>query len=207
MDGTLVYWLGWFVWVIGTFFLQKSQQRILLCMCVLALLAFLPWVISFGTWSISLGYVFSLSVGYLFLRTFSFKQLLHTWFVTMCIAGAYIGIFVLIQNDPVLLLIDFPYIVMCCMLIVAFLLAKKTTIRLCSIAIGMLHGEAVQAYIIGQQGYMYTVGSLAFFDIWAMSLVSGASLSFVFFLIEVLKQRVQRTTNPSVKRIDKHASV
>lgn len=207
MDGVFVYWFGWLAWIVGTFLLPKNELRQVMCASILALLCFIPLNVIISGNQISIGYVFSLLICYLQLGKLKFIGIMYPAVCCLFVAATYIGIQELIRLDPVILLIDGRFLSAGAVLLTIFILKRRAN-RTAVLATGLLYGDLfLNVYRHGFNGGM-ELGSLAFFDVFAISVsVSTAALVFSMALGK-WRQHVlanSRQPKPVPTRIDKHA--
>ncbi|MDO7283128.1 hypothetical protein Q5W88_08350 [Shouchella clausii] len=207
MDGVFVYWFGWLAWIAGTFLLPKNELRQVMCASILALLCFIPLNVIISGNQISIGYVFSLLICYLQLGKLKFIGIMYPAVCCILVAATYIGIQELIRLDPVILLIDGRFLSAGAVLLTIFIIKRRAN-RTAALATGLLYGDLfLNVYRHGLNGGM-ELGSLAFFDVFAIS-VSMSTAALVFSVaMEKWRQYVlanNRQPKPVPTRIDKHA--
>ncbi|WP_054711779.1 hypothetical protein [Bacillus sp. JCM 19041] len=206
MEGILVYWFGWLVWIASTFLMPKNEFRAVISLCMLAIMIFIPLTMTILNLTVSLGYIFCLLICYMQIGKRSVRKLIYPLFATMCVTCAYVLINELIRIDPVILVIDKRILIALPILLVSFLLlrgAKRTVL----LSIGLLHGEiAVHVWQADLSGTL--IGSYAFFDVLALSATISMCCTMMHKGMKkwesyVLARKTQPTPIPN--RIDKHA--
>ncbi|KHF40354.1 YphA family membrane protein [Halalkalibacter okhensis] len=183
MEGVFIYWFGWLLWVVITFFWSKSKARFWSAFSLLLFFILLPKTFVFANTTVYLVYVlFSV---YLFWQLNKAKKcnLIHSYVASITIAAAYAGFQMMMIFDPIVVYIDSRWMIGIMTAIISFFLAATFMHRLLFAFSGLIQGELLTGLVTQHHLYMdYSIGSLYFFDIVA---VVGSLYSVVWGLKQV----------------------
>jgi hypothetical protein len=182
MEGIFIYWFGWGLWVIISFFWARSKKRFWSAFAILTLLIVLPITFVIVNTSFHLAYcLFSI---YLFWQASKGKRLkrIHSFIASITIGAAYAGFEMVLIFDPVVEFIDSRWMIGCMVAIIAFLLSTNFSHRLLLAFLGLIQGELLAGLV--SQHHLHlgrTIGNLYFFDIIAI-------VGLLFSVVWLLKQ-------------------
>ncbi|MFC0470304.1 hypothetical protein ACFFHM_07110 [Halalkalibacter kiskunsagensis] len=169
MEGIFIYWFGWGLWVVISFFWPKSKKRFWSAFAILSLLILLPTTLVLANTSFHIAYLlFSI---YLFFKISKEKKLkiFHSFIASITIGAAYAGFGMMLIFDPVVELIDSRWMIGCLTAIIAFLLATTFYHRLLLAISGLIQGELLTGLVSQHHLHMgRSIGNLYFFDILAI---------------------------------------
>jgi hypothetical protein len=169
MEGVFIYWFGWLLWVVITFFWSKSKARFWNAFSLLLFFILLPKTLVFANTTVHLVYV--LFSSYLFWQLNKAKEcnLVHAFIASITIAAAYAGFQMMMIFDPVVVYIDSRWMIGLMTGVISFFLAATFKLRLLFAFSGLIQGELLAGLVMQHHLYMdYSIGNLYFFDIVAV---------------------------------------
>ncbi|MDT8860028.1 hypothetical protein N0O92_07260 [Alkalihalobacillus sp. MEB130] len=169
MDGVFIYWFGWILWVIITFFCNKTKTRFWNALLLLLLFILLPRTLHISDTSIHVVYI----IGTIYLFRLIAKEpsynLGHSFVGAITIAAAYGGFQMMLIFDPVVEYMDSRWMTGLVVSVVSFFLTTTFKHRLLIALIGLSQGELLTGIVNQHHLYMdYSIGSFYFFDIVAI---------------------------------------
>lgn len=171
MEGSLFYWILWFVWVYLTFLLNRQNgYRLKLSAAVLTVIILSVYHIHFAGIDINLSGIFVLFLTYVTFYNEKTSSILYFFICSFIVMIAYVSFHLFEIFDPVWLIFTKEWMLGICMGYLAILLQKNVKGRLLIMVSGSMQGEMLYAYILSRYGFPYQIGSLAFLD--ALSLTS-----------------------------------
>jgi hypothetical protein len=169
MEGIFFYWFAWIGWTVSTFLMSKQSMRSFYACALLACIMFSTTSLHIGPYTFSGAFFCFLLFGsvYIALRKQMFSgYLLLASFITMM---AYAGFCLFELFDPVWIFIDRRWAIGFLMLYIVCMLVKSVQERIVCLIIGICYGDFVFSYILHDSHMYYTIGSLVFLDIAAIS--------------------------------------
>lgn len=181
-SGLVFYWISWMFWIIITFFMEKSNRRLILAVWILIILIGSNIYVELFNYSISIAFVF-LFIGTLLLITQS-KRLYYSVFTSFTIMIGYIAILIWEKVTPVWFIFPRELFIPFFIFVLLILFSKNFYHRLGIGLLGISFAE-IFYYLILSDGHITTiVGKKEFFD-------HVAVLTF-FLLISYLLQKVKQ---------------
>ncbi|WP_227936175.1 YphA family membrane protein [Alkalihalobacillus deserti] len=204
MEGVFVYWFGWGLWAIISFFWSKTKERVSSAILILALLIVLP--ISFQIGQVHIHLAFILFFIYLcwYMKTYKIARLAHMFIVSITIAAAHGGFQMLLIFDPVIEYADSRWMASCLTTIIAFFLFHTFKERLYVAFLGLVQGELLSSMVLSRHMRIeQAIGDLYFFDIVAI-------VSLLFSVVWMIQQISSWIANLLIadpkQRVLKHSS-
>ncbi|WP_075982143.1 YphA family membrane protein [Bacillus massilinigeriensis] len=170
MEGILFYWVIWFLWIITTFFLSKTNPiRIKVAIWLLLCIIFSTRRIELFHMQFSYSSIYILITIYFLASKYSLKKRMYLIITSLVVMMAYVSILMFELFDPVLLIIKREWIIPLILTYVVFLLYNETEMRLISLLAGTVHGEVLFSIIVEKLTAGYTIGSLVYLDVIAIT--------------------------------------
>lgn len=171
MEGLIFYWISWMVWIMATFFMARTNKyRFLLSAWVLCLMIMSPLKVNILNFEIGIAVLFLLASLYVFAGRLKKLSKLYFLFCTFILMMAYVTFHLFELFDPVWVIFSREWMLSVLMVYMAVLLQKNRMLRLPLILLGGIQGEFLYAFILKSFSFPYTIGSLAFLDIMAISI-------------------------------------
>lgn len=185
MDGIIFYWFSWIFGVIVLFFMTKNQRRTFFSYWIFASLILANQYITFGTFTMSLGYILIFFGA--FLNLTSFTRPFYHLFISFIIMIGYSGVLLLEKSAPVWMVGPRYLIIPVLGAYIISLLSKEYYPRLMAAIVGLCSGDFLYNVIVGNYRLTRTLGELSFMDIMLMT----TFLLFIEHLYQRMKQRVK----------------
>ncbi|MBN8200296.1 YphA family membrane protein [Bacillus sp. NTK034] len=181
MEGLIFYWISWMVWIMATFFLDRNNKyRFLLSAWILIFIMLSPWTFKIFNVETGIGGLFLIVSLYIFAGRLKKLSKLYFFFCTFILMMAYVIFHLFELFDPVWVMFSRNWMLSILLVYMAVLLQKNRMLRLPLILLGGIQGEVLYALILKQFSFPYTIGSLAFLDIMAISV----SISAVWITVQ-----------------------
>lgn len=183
MEGILFFWVSWMFWVIATFFMdKKNKNRIKFSVWILLLIILSPYTINvFGVKTSTAG-IFLLVSLYIFASRLEKLKKVYFLFCAFILMMAFVSFHLFELFDPVWVIFPREWMLALLLVYMSVLLQENRINRVPLIFLGAIQGEILYALILGQYSFPYVIGSLAFFDIMALS----ASIVGIWSMVEWL---------------------
>ncbi|WP_282140646.1 YphA family membrane protein [Cytobacillus oceanisediminis] len=181
MEGLIFYWISWMVWIMATFFMDRNNKyRFLLSAWILFFIMLSPWTLKIFNVETGIGGLFLLVSLYIFTGRLKKLSKLYFLFCAFILMMAYVTFHLFELFDPVWVIFSRNWMLSVLLVYLAVLLQKNRMLRLPLILLGSIQGEVLYALILNQFSFPYTIGSLAFLDIMAISV----SISAVWIAVQ-----------------------
>lgn len=181
MEGLIFYWISWMVWIMATFFMDRNNKyRFLLSSWILFFIMLSPWTLKIFNVETGIGGLFLLVSLYIFAGRLKKLSKLYFLFCAFILMMAYVTFHLFELFDPVWVIFSRNWMLSVLLVYLAVLLQKNRMLRLPLILLGGIQGEVLYALILNQFSFPYTIGSLAFLDIMAISV----SISAVWIAVQ-----------------------
>ncbi|MDF2037199.1 hypothetical protein P2R12_09565 [Cytobacillus oceanisediminis] len=181
MEGLIFYWISWMVWIMATFFMDRNNKyRFLLSAWILIFIMLSPWTLKIFNVETGIAGLFLLVSLYIFAGRLKKLSKLYFLFCAFILMMAYVTFHLFELFDPVWVLFSRNWMLSVLLVYMAVLLQKNRMLRLPLILLGGIQGEVLYALILKQFSFPYTIGSLAFLDIMAISV----SISAVWIAVQ-----------------------
>ncbi|WP_026584968.1 YphA family membrane protein [Bacillus sp. J33] len=175
MEGLIFYWVSWVAWVMATFFMdRKNKKRVKFSVWLLVVIILSPYTFSIYGVEMSVAGVFLLGTFYIFTGGLKKGHKVYFLICTFIMMMAYVSFHLFELFDPVWVIFPRKWMLAILLFYMAILLHKKRQLRLPLILLGSIQGEVLYALILRQFSFPYVIGSLAFFDIIALSAAIAA---------------------------------
>lgn len=201
LDGVFIYWFGWILWIMITFFQKKTTERLINVALLLLLLACLPLTFSIDGMTVSV--VFAALIAYICwqMRSFSWRMICFLLVVSWTIAAAYGAFQLMLIFDPVIELLDTRWMSAGIAFLLACLFVRHIP-RSCLLAVaGLLQGEFVFHFVLQQFFHLQGVtGSLYFFDIVAVTVFFYGVLLTAKGIVQLLQETAIRRPFSSLEK-------
>ncbi|WP_264738412.1 hypothetical protein [Cytobacillus firmus] len=181
MEGLIFYWISWMVWIMATFFMDRNNKyRFLLSAWILFFIILSPWTLKIFNVETSIGGLFLLISLYIFAGRLKKLRKFYFLFCAFILMMAYVTFHLFELFDPVWVIFSRNWMLSVLLVYMAVLLQKNRMLRLPLILLGGIQGEVLYALVLKQFSFPYTIGSLAFLDIMAISV----SISAVWIAVQ-----------------------
>lgn len=175
MEGLIFFWISWMVWIMATFFMDRNNKyRFLLSAWILFFIMLSPWTLKIFNVETSIGGLFLLISLYIFAGRLKKLSKFYFLFCAFILMMAYVTFHLFELFDPVWVIFSRNWMLSFLLVYMAVLLQKNRMLRLPLILLGGIQGEVLYALILKQFSFPYTIGSLAFLDIMAISVSISA---------------------------------
>ncbi|MFC4557398.1 hypothetical protein ACFO3D_04145 [Virgibacillus kekensis] len=162
-NGLIFYWLSWMLWIVITFFLNKSFIRTMAACFTLAMIFLAETYINLMSLKISLSYI--LLLGLLIVFQAKKKQLLLHTFTAFSVAVGYMGTLIWVNFTPLNLFFPSDAVIFVVLLLLISNIISKPKSRLVAGSLGITVGEIGYSLISIYYGYKDIVGDMGFFDL------------------------------------------
>lgn len=169
MDGSYFYFVAWMGWIVVTFFMKKESIRWKISAVILVFIICSPINMSIASFTVSVNALLLSIISFLGITLYSFWKKLYAVLSALIIAMLYTSFHLLEVYDPIWIVVDRIFMVSGALVYASVLLHGDRLLRLCSLYVGMLQGELLVTFIFRKLHFPYEFGSLAFFDIIAVS--------------------------------------
>ncbi|MBX9972843.1 hypothetical protein [Cytobacillus firmus] len=181
MEGLIFYWISWMVWIMATFFMDRNNKyRFLLSAWILFFIILSPWTLKILNVETSIGGLFLLISLYIFAGRLKKLSKFYFLFCAFILMMAYVTFHLFELFDPVWVIFSRNWMLSVLLVYMAVLLQKNRMLRLPLVLLGGIQGEVLYALILKKFSFPYTIGSLAFLDIMAISV----SISAVWIAVQ-----------------------
>ncbi|KAF0818821.1 putative membrane protein [Bacillus sp. ZZV12-4809] len=188
MEGIIFYWISWMVWIIATFFMDRTNKyRFLLSAWILLFIMLSPWTINIFNFKTGMAGLFLLVSLYVYAGRLKGRSKLYFLFCTFILMMAYVTFHLFELFDPVWVMFSRKWMLSVLLVYMAVLLQKNRMLRLPLILLGGIQGEVLYAIIIKSFSFPYTIGSLAFLDIMAISISISALWIAVHWAVKYIE--------------------
>lgn len=200
MDGSTFYFVAWIGWIIVTFFMKKDSIRWKLGACILIFIIFSPLHVTIVSFTVSVNALLLCIISFIGITLYSIWKKLYGLLSALIIAMLYTSFYLLEVYDPIWIVVDRLFLLSSVLVYASVLLHGDRILRLCSLYIGMLQGELLVTLIFRKLHFPYDYGSLAFFDIVAVSTFFMAIL-FWIAKASVYMEQFKRKTRKRKARV------
>ncbi|WP_163969871.1 YphA family membrane protein [Oceanobacillus halotolerans] len=184
-EGLLFYWIAWMLWIIATFFMDKTRKRTFLAAWLLLTIIYSNKYVTFLTIEVSVSFIIIL-IGMMLLHA-RLPRLSYHLITSFTISIGYIAILLWEQQTPVWLFLPRAVLIPVICACLSILLTNDFQTRMVIGLVGITFGEAIYSFILAGYQLPETIGEMAFLDSVMMVIV-------IIFCIEVILQMKQRFT-------------
>jgi len=139
-------------------------------------------------------------ISFIGIALYSVWKKLYSLLSALIIAMLYTSFHLLEIYDPIWIVVDRVFLLSSALVYASVLLHGDRILRLCSLYVGMLQGELLVTFIFRKLNFPYDYGSLAFFDIVAVSTLFMAVL-FWIAKASVYMEQFKRKTRKRKARV------
>ncbi|MGE6362412.1 YphA family membrane protein [Bacillus paramycoides] len=200
MDGNSFYFVAWIGWIVVTFFMKKESIRWKLSAAILLFIICSPLNVTIASFAVSVNALLLCFISFVGIAQYSIWKKLYTLLSALIIAMLYTSFHLLEVYDPIWIVVDRLFLLSSALVYASVLLHRDRILRLCSLYIGMLQGELLVTLIFRKLNFPYDYGSLAFFDIVAVSTLFMAIL-FWIAKASVYMEQFKRKTRKRKTRV------
>ena len=200
MDGSTFYFIAWIGWVVVTFFMKKDHIRWKLGACILIFMICSPLHVTIASFMVSVNALLLCIISFIGIALYSVWKKLYSLLSALIIAMLYTSFHLLEIYDPIWIVVDRVFLLSSALVYASVLLHGDRILRLCSLYVGMLQGELLVTFIFRKLNFPYDYGSLAFFDIVAVSTLFMAVL-FWIAKASVYMEQFKRKTRKRKARV------
>ncbi|MBP1969624.1 hypothetical protein J2Z83_001731 [Virgibacillus natechei] len=162
MSGLLFYWFSWILWIVVTFFMEKSKNRtILACWILLSILSSDIYVV-IGSYPVSIALLLMLTGSILLLL--QSPHLIYHLSASFTIMIGYAAILLWEISSPILIILPRVILISFILGLVVILLAKGLYSQLGICLLGLSCGEIVHGLMLSSYGFNVSIGEMQFFD-------------------------------------------
>lgn len=187
MEGSLFFWLSWFVWIYVTFILDKGNKvRFPLAFSLLTTICLIGIEIELFGLQIAIPAVYLLVLSYIIFLGQSFWNLINIMIRIFILSAAVAFFFLFSLYDPVWIFINQEILLGLFITLLTILLFTEFKTRLFAVIIGLIQGEILYGLTLMNLSIHYQVGSLRLMDYLActcllISIWSGIEYSHNLF--------------------------
>ena len=188
MDGNYFYFFAWVSWIIVTFFWDKEDVRWKVSALLLLFIICSPITISIASFTIPINITLLGMIAFLGIAFSSLWKQIYTLFSVLIIAMLYTSFHLLELYDPIWIVLNRTWMLSGIVVYASILLHRNRMLRLDALYAGVLQGEILVTFIFRNLHFPYQLGSLAFFDIIAVSTILFALLFYVVNIAVVIER-------------------
>lgn len=200
MDGSTFYFVAWIGWIVVTFFMKKEPIRWKISACILIFIICSPLNVTIASFTVSVNALLLCIISFVGITLYSIWKKLYTLLSALIIAMLYTSFYLLEVYDPIWIVVDRLLLLSGALVYASILLYGDRILRLCTLYIGMLQGELLVTLIFHKLHFPYEYGSLAFFDVVAVSTLFMAILLWIT-KVSVYMERFKRKTRKRRARV------
>lgn len=172
MEGIIFFWFSWIGWVYITFSLRKDHPyRIKLAFALLIIIICSSRFMSIRGFHVNITFILLICFVYAGMIKLQKRQLLFLMISSFIVSLIYVSFQLVALFDPIWILFKKEWMLSFILSYVTILLYKKPGIRVYTLLSGMIQGEILYSVILYKKYFEHEIGSLAFLDICAISLM------------------------------------
>ncbi len=200
MEGSTFYFVAWIGWIVVTFFMKKEPIRWKIGACILIFIICSPLNVTIASFTVSVNALLLCIISFVGITLYSIWKKLYTLLSALIIAMLYTSFHLLEVYDPIWIVLDRLLLLSGALVYASILLYGDRILRLCTLYIGMLQGELLVTLIFHKLHFPYEYGSLAFFDVVAVSTLFMAILLWIT-KVSVYMEQFKRKTRKRRARV------
>lgn len=200
MDGSTFYFVAWIGWIVVTFFMKKEPIRWKISVCILIFIICSPLNVTIASFTVSVNALLLCVISFVGITLYSIWKKLYALLSALIIAMLYTSFHLLEVYDPIWIVVDRLLLLSGALVYASILLYGDRILRLCTLYIGMLQGELLVTLIFHKLHFPYEYGSLAFFDVVAVSTLFMAILLWIT-KVSVYMEQFKRKTRKRRARV------
>ncbi|PFI46015.1 hypothetical protein COI73_19090 [Bacillus cereus] len=200
MDGSTFYFVAWIGWIVVTFFMKKEPIRWKVSACILIFIICSPLNVTSASFTVSVNALLLCVISFVGITLYSIWKKLYALLSALIIAMLYTSFHLLEVYDPIWIVVDRLLLLSGALVYASILLYGDRILRLCTLYIGMLQGELLVTLIFHKLHFPYEYGSLAFFDVVAVSTLFMAILLWIT-KVSVYMEQFKRKTRKRRARV------
>ncbi|WP_377866283.1 hypothetical protein [Bacillus sp. R86525] len=200
MDGSTFYFVAWIGWIVVTFFMKKEPIRWKISACILIFIICSPLNVTIASFTVSVNALLLCVISFVGITLYSIWKKLYALLSALIIAMLYTSFHLLEVYDPIWIVVDRLLLLSGALVYASILLYGDRKLRLSTLYIGMLQGELLVTLIFHKLHFPYEYGSLAFFDVVAVSTLFMAILLWIT-KVSVYMEQFKRKTRKRRARV------
>lgn len=200
MDGSTFYFVAWIGWIVVTFFMKKEPIRWKISACILIFIICSQLNVTIASFTVSVNALLLCVISFVGITLYSIWKKLYALLSALIIAMLYTSFHLLEVYDPIWIVVDRLLLLSGALVYASILLYGDRILRLCTLYIGMLQGELLVTLIFHKLHFPYEYGSLAFFDVVAVSTLFMAILLWIT-KVSVYMEQFKRKTRKRRARV------
>lgn len=172
MEGIIFYWFSWLGWVYITFSLRKNHpNRIKLAFALLMMIICSNRFLSIFGFHVNIAFILLICFVYAGMIKLKKRQLLFLMISAFIVSLIYVSFQLVAMFDPIWILFKKEWMLSFVLSYVTILFYKKPGLRIYTVLSGVIQGEFLYSLILYKKYFEHEIGSLAFLDICAISLM------------------------------------
>jgi len=172
MEGSIFYWVYWFLWTYFTFIMDKhNPYRLKLAALILILIISSPSHFSIKGFDFYVSGLLLLLSSYLVMRKEKLGTLLYQYICSLIISIAYVTFHLFEIFDPIWIIFNKDWMIAICMWYLTLLLQRSIKGRLVTVICGTMQGEIMYAYILSKYQFSYEIGGFSYLDVCSLIIV------------------------------------
>ncbi len=179
MEGSLFYWILWLFWVYITFFMEKKNRyrtKLAAGILVVIILSNVHFIVT--SFEFYAGGLFLLLLSYIILSKKKLGALLYAFICSMILTISYVTFNLFVIYDPIWVFFEKEWMMGICFSCLAIFLQTTLKDRLLIVVSGTMQGEMLYAYYLSKFEFSYPIGTIAYLDVSALTIMLLVSWSF-----------------------------
>jgi hypothetical protein len=202
VEGLYFYWFSWAMWIVMTFISKKSSiMRFPIACFMLLAIIISPYSFTFKGYSISYISIYILTVIFIRIGYFSFKNKVYFFITTLIVAIGYVTFLLFELFDPIWLIFRREWMLAIVITYLSVLLQNKFSWRVSTMIVGCVYGDILFSIIIHPFSFPYTIGAMNLLDVCSLATImlfgwEGIKVSIGYFesLYHTVERGKQKTT-------------
>ncbi len=194
MEGIYFYWLFWIGWIVTTFLLEKSRNRLAISIVILLLIIFSNKNIIVDDFVVNSSLIIAIIFGFFLLSNRNLRKVLFYLIISLILTSTFVSFKLFQLYDPLWIMFHPTMQVSIILVILLLILVKEQKIRVAIVFITVPQGEFVYSLFLNNFLSEVKVGQLESLDILATTLF----ISFIWYGFErsvaVLAEYVKQNT-------------
>ncbi|WP_413380458.1 hypothetical protein [Alkalihalobacillus sp. 1P02AB] len=188
MEGMYFYWVAWLLWIVLTFFFNKTTKRFWFTVCLLIIVTIMPLQMYWDGFSFRVALIPAFMFICYFLRFYKWPKIMYLIVLSSLLAIAYATFDVFTLFDPVVLFIDHRlYLAAISFIIASFHLGSIKDKVITSI-VGMLQGECLAGFVKHYFFGFAEIGRMLFLDVVTFTMSMFVCIALIRYMLSSMKQ-------------------
>ncbi|MUK87256.1 hypothetical protein GMD78_02420 [Ornithinibacillus sp. L9] len=200
MDGIYFYWFSWIIWVVVTFFMNKTKKRTFISCWILLSITTSNVYVTVYQYDMSLTFV-SILMGGFFLFSYIPRTTYHLFCAFTMMIG-YSSILIWEGQAPIWLFMPRYILIPLIAILMVCLLAKGLYPRIAIILVGICSGELLYCHMLSDYYISKVIGEMVFFDTLLIILFGLICIEAIQTLKQNLVSIVQNYKRTHEKQTD-----